>query len=131
VTRRSSCAFAFMIVISTAPEFVSRVAYAGGRSEVVDPADRASIDHRVSKALKRFKEGDLDIRLRALGRLEKFGTLAAPPIPDLITALDDPEPIIRSRSAYLLGSIGPAAKEAVPALIRLLRNPGEAVNSKT
>lgn len=131
MTRRSSCAFAFMIVISTVPAFVSRVAYAGGRSEVVDPPDRASIDHRVSEALKRFKEGDLDIRLRALGRLEKFGTLAAPAIPDLITALDDPEPKIRSRSAYLLGSIGPAAKESVPALIRLLRNPGEAVNSKT
>ena len=131
MTRRSRCAFAVMIVISTAPAFVSRVAYVRGQSDAVDPPDRAAIDHRVAEALKRFKEGNLDIRLRALDRLAKFGTLAAPAIPDLISALDDPEPKMRARAAYLLGSIGPAAKEAVPALIRLLRNPCEALNRKT
>lgn len=49
-----------------------------------------------------------------LGRLE---TKAAPAVPQLIEALQkSPELFVRQKAAWALGEIGPAAKEALPAL---------------
>jgi WD40 repeat protein len=44
-------------------------------------------------------------------------------VPDLIKALKDPEQFVRGAAARALGSIGPAAVEAVPALAAMLEDP--------
>jgi len=55
--------------------------------------------------------------VRCLGLI---GAPAAPAVPVLIDALQDPESRTRSPVAFALGQIGPNASNAVPALIRTL-----------
>jgi hypothetical protein len=55
-----------------------------------------------------------------------FGVLksvAEPAVPGLIKLLNDTDPDIRSGAAWSLGQIGPAAGDAVPALLRSLDDP--------
>jgi HEAT repeat protein len=52
----------------------------------------------------------------AANALASAGAKAAPAIPALIEALQDSDPLVRRLSAYALGQIGPAAKEAVQPL---------------
>jgi HEAT repeat protein len=49
-------------------------------------------------------------------------------VPAILAALDDESPDVRARAAFVLGWIGPAAKAAVPALVRSLRDPCRAYN---
>jgi HEAT repeat protein len=46
-------------------------------------------------------------------------------LPELTIALTDDDPDVRAWSAHAIGAIGPGARPAVPALIRLLRNRDE------
>lgn len=45
-------------------------------------------------------------------------------VPALIQALQDYHPDVRQQAAWALGQIGPAAKEAIPALTQTLAAPG-------
>lgn len=56
-----------------------------------------------------------------LGRLE---AKAAPAVPELIEALQtSPDLFVRQKAAWALGEIGPAAKEALPALEAAAKSP--------
>jgi HEAT repeat protein len=65
-------------------------------------------------------------RIRRTGGslLEHLGAEARPAIPQLVLALEDEELSTRRYAARALGNIGPAAKEAVPELKRMMRAPG-------
>jgi hypothetical protein len=77
--------------------------------------DAAAIPDLV-RALDRINDtwvkGDV---VRALGKLGQ------PAVPALCDALNHPDPQIRSQAIDALGAIGPAAKDAVPALLRVWR----------
>ena len=49
-----------------------------------------------------------------------MGPAAAPAVPALIEALDDPEATVRFPVTVALGEIGPAAKAAVPKLKQMM-----------
>jgi len=67
-----------------------------------------------SQGGRRYKD---QAHLRVATALARIGTHA---VPQLIKALGDDSPSIRSGSARVLGNMGPTAREAVPALVSLL-----------
>jgi HEAT repeat protein len=48
-------------------------------------------------------------------------------VPGLVALLSDPRPRIRSWAADVLGDIGPAASEAVPALVEKMNDDSQEV----
>jgi HEAT repeat protein len=50
-----------------------------------------------------------------------MGPVAAPAVPALIKALGDREAGVRQAAARALGAVGPGARDALPALARILR----------
>jgi HEAT repeat protein len=59
-------------------------------------------------------------RNAALYEISGMGPAAAPAVPALIVALDDPEATVRFPATVALGEIGPAAKAAVPKLKQMM-----------
>jgi HEAT repeat protein len=59
-------------------------------------------------------------RNAAAYEISGMGPAAAPAVPALIKALDDPEPTVRFPVLVALGEIGPAAKAAVPKLKQMM-----------
>ncbi len=60
--------------------------------------------------------------------LGEFGPEAAPAVPDLISILDR-EDDTSELAARALGRIGPAAKQAIPSLLRGARNDGSRIRA--
>ena len=52
----------------------------------------------------------------------RLRSAVAPAVSALVEALQDSEDDVRLRVTMALGQIGPAAKEAIPALIALVKN---------
>ena len=52
-----------------------------------------------------------------------MGPKAAPAVSELIVVLNDPDIEVRRGAARALGQIGPDAEDAVPALIKALKDP--------
>lgn len=69
--------------------------------------------------LEVLEKGSIEAKLRALAVLADVGPPARPATAALINFLDSPERSLRDAAARALGSIGPAAKEAIPTLVRL------------
>jgi hypothetical protein len=63
---------------------------------------------------------DWDVHQTAADSLGRIGT---PAVPSLMRALSDADPKRRAEAAWLLGRIGPGAKQAVPALVDALSDP--------
>jgi HEAT repeat protein len=59
-------------------------------------------------------------RNAALYEISGMGPAAAPAVPALIVALDDPEATVRFPATVALAEIGPAAKAAVPKLKQMM-----------
>ena len=59
-------------------------------------------------------------RNAAASEISGLGPAAAPAVPALIEALDDPEASVRFPVTVALGEIGPAAKAAVPKLKKMM-----------
>ncbi len=68
---------------------------------------------KTPRLLHAYKKAAID-RLIAIGQ---------PAVPALILALGDDDPSMRAAAVYALGEIGPAAQQAIPALIEALKNP--------
>ncbi len=66
--------------------------------------------------IKRLKDPEMSVRVRALDHLSGFGPKAASAIPTLIEFLRTGNIHEKARAARCLGGMGPLAKEAVPAL---------------
>jgi HEAT repeat protein len=59
-----------------------------------------------------------------------FGSRAAPAVPALVRALDDPIPEVRAAAAEAIGRVGPTAADAAAALGRHISDPSPAVRLK-
>jgi HEAT repeat protein len=103
---------------SPARESLPAVARAAGRSVDLDVAIKratgtilASTDSQdVGALVKQLSSGDASFRLRAVKALGDLGPAARFAIPDLITALRDPDPDVRRGSVAALQLIAPDAK---------------------
>jgi HEAT repeat protein len=67
-----------------------------------------------------LKEPAPQTRNAALYEISGMGPAAAPAVPALIVALDDPEATVRFPATVALGEIGPAARAAVPKLKQMM-----------
>jgi len=66
-----------------------------------------------------LQDDDARVREEAAGTLARVGSPhAVPAIPALIAILSDENPRVRGMAALALGTMGAAAKEAVPALVK-------------
>lgn len=63
---------------------------------------------------------DFEVRSAAIDVLVKLGVET---VPAMVRALADNNSLVRWNAASVLGRIGPAAKDAVPALVRVLKDP--------
>ena len=92
-----------------------------------DPADpeaaaEEALQKRIAALIDEMKKAS---PWRETGPVAKeLGRIGARAVPALTAVLGDGDPDIRSRAALVLGRIGPAAKDAVPSLIAVLRNKG-------
>jgi HEAT repeat protein len=72
--------------------------------------------------IRGLKSGNQDVRETCSERLIQLASTNKEPILALMDALEDQDPVVRRHAAIALGKIGPAAKEAAPALDQLQRN---------
>ncbi len=79
---------------------------------------------RLALLIETFQHAILYDQIRAAIFLKDMGPRAAPAVPMLMAALNDPHERIRGAAAMVLGSIGSAAVPAAPALMRCLNDSG-------
>jgi HEAT repeat protein len=65
--------------------------------------------------------GDAEAKVNALTEIAKLGPAAAPAVDRLIPLLKDEDDAVRRTAAWVLGTIGPEAKAALPELKQLLQ----------
>jgi HEAT repeat protein len=81
----------------------------------------ATFDQRAVAALTgALGDGEYKVRASAAEALVKMGP--GPVVPSMIEALRNAEAAVRANAAAVLGAFGPAAKSAVPALTRALKD---------
>ena len=106
----------FAAIITLAVLFVGVEVYVlspAVRRFVVGGAERAGADDFL---VGRLSDRDTDVRGAASEALVRRGAKA---VPALVRGLDDSDPQARSLAANVLGRIGPAARDARPALLRV------------
>jgi HEAT repeat protein len=80
----------------------------------------------IQSLVQALDDEDEFVRLTVLNTLNNIGSAAAPATLVLVNILADSEDIIeRGIVAEVLGSIGPAAGEAIPQLLKCLQEPGD------
>ncbi len=88
---------------------------------------RTLVEAEKRKLQQALSSGAAEARRAAAEALGIIGQAAKDASGDLLTALLDSDPFVRSQAARALGSVGADARRAVPALIRLLSNDGNEV----
>jgi HEAT repeat protein len=100
------------------PEDVREAALALGNIGGPEAADAVPV---LREALR--NPDDLEVRQLASAALASVGKSAATALPDLISALKDPDRQVRRNAALALGHLEEKAEDAVPALIKRLEPP--------
>ena len=101
--------------------FTVVVAFLGIGSHPVRSDDLVPhLDPRVAGAMKEWKHGDKEGRLKAVRRLGRLGHRSGPVVTELICGLSDPTAEIRAATAETFGKLGPDAGAANLALIAAL-----------
>ena len=99
-------------VLAVAPELYGQAAAA--------PNDPVTDGRRLSEWVGDLKADAPQVRNAAAYEISGLGPAAAPAVPALIQALDDPAASVRYPVTVALGEIGPAAAEAVPRLKKMM-----------
>src|ERR671919_224046 len=86
-------------------------------SEAKEPESRG---RPLSEWIADLKAAAPVVRNAAAYEIAGMGPAAAPAVPALIEALDDPLPVVRFPVTVALGEIGPGAAAAVPRLQQML-----------
>lgn len=86
------------------------------------PAGPEPVSHErpLSEWMAELKAQAPSSRNAAAYEIASMGPAAAPAVPALIEALDDPDAAVRFPVTVALGEIGPAAEAAVPRLQRMM-----------
>jgi HEAT repeat protein len=87
---------------------------AGKAEEAKKHIETIKTSKDVKKKTEAFEE------LGKLGQIMK--TLAEPAVPDMLKSLEDKDPAIRKAAAECLGKCDPDPKEALPALLKLVKD---------
>ena len=104
--------------LAAAVLFLAPRAWAQGAGSAKEPV---SDGKTLSEWVAELKGGTApQTRNAAAYEISGMGPAAAPAVPALIEALDDPEPTVRFPVTVALGEIGPAAKAAVPKLKQMM-----------
>jgi HEAT repeat protein len=95
---------------------------AGGASAQSTPAGKEPVSRGrpLSEWIGDLKAAAPSVRNAAAYEIASLGPAAAPAVPALIEALDDPDAAVRFPVTVALGEIGPAAKAAVPRLQQMM-----------
>jgi len=143
-SRRTAVACLLALLVATPVAGQGARTLADWQRDLRDPS--ADVRARAAQALAAFDrravaalagalgDGEYKVRASAAEALVKIGP--GPVVPSMIEALRSAEAGARANAAVVLGAFGPAAKPAIPALARALRdaNPrvrelaGEALN---
>jgi HEAT repeat protein len=103
--------------LAAAVLFLTTNAVAKGQSGKQEPvADGRTLSEWVAD----LKAPAPQTRNAAAYEISGMGPAAAPAVPALVEALDDPEASVRFPVTVALGEIGPAAKAAVPKLKKMM-----------
>ena len=104
--------------LAAAVLFLAPRAWAQGAGSAKEPV---SDGKTLSEWVADLKDGTApQTRNAAAYEISGMGPDAAPAVPALIKALEDPEPTVRFPVLVALGEIGPAAKAAVPKLKQMM-----------
>jgi HEAT repeat protein len=78
--------------------------------------EKAVNETNLTTIAKQMKNGDLDIRTQAARALGYIGLAAKSKVPELIDALQDPEPLMIAQVCWSLDRMGAEAEKALPSL---------------
>jgi HEAT repeat protein len=93
---------------------------AAAQAKPARPREPVSNGRPLSQWIADLKAQAPQTRNAAAYEIAGLGPAAAPAVPALIVALDDPEPSVRYPVTVALLEIGPAAKAAVPRLQQMM-----------
>jgi HEAT repeat protein len=106
----------FLAPLATAALCLTSIASAQGTAGKEPVADGRTL----SQWVEELKAPAPQTRNAAAYEISGMGPAAAPAVPALIAALDDPEASVRFPVTVALGEIGPGAKAAVPKLKQMM-----------
>jgi HEAT repeat protein len=106
----------FLAPFATAALCLTSIASAQGTAGKEPVADGRTL----SQWVEELKAPAPQTRNAAAYEISGMGPEAAPAVPALIAALDDPEATVRFPVTVALGEIGPGAKAAVPKLKQMM-----------
>jgi HEAT repeat protein len=106
----------FLAPLATAALCLTSIASAQGTAGKEPVADGRTL----SQWIEELKGLAPQTRNAAAYEISGMGPAAAPAVPALIAALDDPEASVRFPVTVALGEIGPGAKAAVPRLKQMM-----------
>ncbi len=106
----------FLAPLATAALCLTSIASAQGTAGKEPVADGRTL----SQWIEELKGLAPQTRNAAAYEISGMGPAAAPAVPALIAALDDPEASVRFPVTVALGEIGPGAKAAVPKLKQMM-----------
>ena len=109
-----------VLLLLTAPLIWMPNAFGHPRPPVAPPT---SPDQKLADHLRQLGAPPEDERLQGVKGIKDLGPAGVASVPALVSAFPDLSPRVQTAVAELLATYGPAAKEALPVLIEVIRQP--------